>query len=86
MRVGGIVAAYALLYPLHLLLFTAVAAVMGYIALRSRAGLAAWVFGFVLILTMVMGLVPTFAILWRAREFNVSVSLRLKAQRESAKL
>ena len=73
--VGGFPATYALLYPLHLLPFTAVAAVMTYIALRSRAMLAVWAFGFVLILTMIMGLIPTFAILARARELNVPVSL-----------
>ena len=41
----GAIGVFALLYPLHLLLFTAVAAVMAYMALRSRARLAAWVFG-----------------------------------------
>jgi len=38
---GGFAATYALLYPLHLLLFTVVAAVLAYIALRRRARLAA---------------------------------------------
>jgi acetyl esterase/lipase len=71
----GIIASYALFYPLHLLLFTVVAAAMAYIALRSRARLAAWVSGFVLILTMLMGLIPTFSIVERARELGVPVSL-----------
>ena len=73
--VGGFPATHALLYPLHLLVFTAVAAAMAFIALRSRARLAAWGFGFVSILTIIMGLLPTFAILARARELGVPVSL-----------
>jgi hypothetical protein len=73
--VGGIAALYALLYPLHLLLFAALAAVMAYIALRSRARLAAWVYGAVAIATILMALVPTFAILQQARELGVPVSL-----------
>jgi len=72
---GGFAASYALIYPLHLLLFTTMAAIMAYMALRSRARLAVWVFGLVLILTMIMGLLPTFAILARAREFKLPVSL-----------
>ena len=72
---GGFAATYALLYPLHLLLLTVAAAVMAYIAWRSRARLAWLVFGFVSILTVIMGLISTFAILQRAREFGVPVSL-----------
>jgi len=72
---GGFPAIYALLFPLHLLLFTVVAAVMAYVAWRSRAMLAVWGFGFVAILTIIMALVPTFAILQWAREINVPVSL-----------
>jgi acetyl esterase/lipase len=72
---GGFAATYALLYPLHVLLFTVVAAVMAYIAWRSRARLAAWVLSFVSILTVSIALIPTFAILQRARELGVPVSL-----------
>jgi DNA-binding Lrp family transcriptional regulator len=41
---GGFPATYALLFPLHLLLFTVVAALIAYITWRSPARLAAWVF------------------------------------------
>ena len=71
----GYIGALAFFYPLHLLLLTAVAAVMACIALWSRARVAAWAFGFVSILTIMMGLIPTFAVLLRARELNVPVSL-----------
>jgi len=72
---GGFAATYALLYPLHVLLFTGVGAVTAYIALRCRARFAAWVLGLVSILTIIMALIPTFAIRERASEFNVPVSL-----------
>ena len=53
---GGFAATYALLYPLHVLLFTVLAASMAYIASRSRAWLSGF-FGFVAITTLIMGLI-----------------------------
>lgn len=71
----GIVGALALLFPLHLLVFAVLAALLTYLADRCEAKLAAWMFGFVLIMTTVMALTPTIAVWQRARGLNVQLSL-----------
>ena len=72
---GGIAGTFALLFPLHLLLVTVVAGVMAFVSRRRRANLAMWVFGGAAVLAAAMALIPTFAILASAREYNAPVSL-----------
>ena len=71
----GIFGALALFFPLHLLAFTLVAAVLAFIARQCRAKLAAWVCILVVTLTAAMALTPTVAMWERAREWNVPLSL-----------
>jgi acetyl esterase/lipase len=71
----GKLGAVALFFPLHLLVFTLVAAVLSFLARRWRARLATWVFTMVVVLTAVMALTPTVAVWQRARELNVPLSL-----------
>jgi len=56
--------ALALFFPLHLLVFTLLAAVLARLAKRCRARLAAWVFRLVAILTAFMAVAPAIAV-WR---------------------
>ncbi len=67
--------ALALFFPLHLLAFTLVAAALAFLAKRSSASLAAWVFGLVVILTAAMALTPTIAVWQQARQLDVPLSL-----------
>jgi len=67
--------ALALFFPLHLLVFTFVAAVLTFLARRSGAGHAAWVFILVMIVTVVMALTPAIAVWRQARELGVPLSL-----------
>jgi hypothetical protein len=71
----GKFAAVALFFPLHLLVATLVPAVLAFLAMRSSARLAAWVFGLVVILTAVMALTPAIAVWQQARQLNVPLSL-----------
>jgi acetyl esterase/lipase len=67
--------ALALFFPLHLLVFTFVAAVLTFLARRSGAGHAAWVFILVTIMTVAMALTPAIAVWRQARELGVPLSL-----------
>ena len=67
--------ALALFFPLHLLVFTFVAAVLTFLARRSGAGHAAWVFILVTIVTVAMALTPAIAVWRQARELGVPLSL-----------
>src|SRR6267142_3086112 len=72
---AGKFGALALFFPLHLLVFTFVAAVLTFLARRSGAGHAAWVFILVMIVTVVMALTPAIAVWRQARELGVPLSL-----------
>jgi acetyl esterase/lipase len=67
--------ALALFFPLHLLVFTFVAGVLTFLARRSGAGHAAWVFILVMIVTVAMALTPAIAVWRQARELGVPLSL-----------
>lgn len=67
--------ALALFFPLHLLIFTLVAAALARFARRQRARLGAWLFGLAAVLSALMGLTPAVAAWQRARELGVPVSL-----------
>jgi len=67
--------ALALFFPLHLLLVTAVAARLGFLARRRSARLAAWGFGLVMVSTAIMALLPCIAVWQRARHLAVPLSL-----------
>ena len=67
--------AMALFFPLHLLMVTLVAAVLAFLARRSSARLATWVFGLVVILTAAMALTPAVAVWQQARQLDVPLSL-----------
>ena len=67
--------ALALFFPLHLLIATLGVAVLSFLAKRSGARLAAWVFGFLVMLTATMALVPTIALWRQARQLDVLLSL-----------
>jgi len=71
----GKLGAVALFFPLHLLVFTLVAAMLAFLAKRSGVRLAAWVFCLVAVLTVAMALTPTIAVWQRAYELNVRLSL-----------
>jgi acetyl esterase/lipase len=72
----GLLGACALFYPLHLLLFTLLAVIPWWKAIRRRAPLAAWVSAFTVVLTICMALVPT-ALIWKqAEEYHVPLSVR----------
>jgi acetyl esterase/lipase len=67
--------AAALLFPLHLLVATLVAAMLALLARRAGAVLATRVFGLVVVLTAGMALIPAFAAWRQARRLNVPLSL-----------
>ena len=71
----GEIGAVALYFPLHLLLFSAAAAVLVVLARRWRAMLAAWGFCLIVILTAAMALAPTVAVWRQARRLSVELSL-----------
>lgn len=71
----GKLGAIALFFPLHLLVFTLVAAVLALVAAGRRARLAECVFGLVMILTVVMALVPAIAVWQQAQQLGVPLSL-----------
>jgi acetyl esterase/lipase len=72
---GGFVGTYALFFPLHLLVLSAVAGVMAFVSRRRQATLAMWAFVGTVALTVATALVPTVRILARAREYHAPVSL-----------
>jgi alpha-N-arabinofuranosidase len=55
----GVIGALVLFFPLHLLIVTVVAAGLGFLAQRSGAGLAAWMFGLVVVMTTITASIPT---------------------------
>src|SRR5262245_10254603 len=59
---AGKFGAMALFFPLHLLVFTAAAGALAFVAKRFQARLAAWMFGLVAVLTALMVLTPTIVI------------------------
>jgi acetyl esterase/lipase len=69
--------AIALLYPLHLLVFTMAAAGLACLANRRPNRLPAWMFGFVAVLTVIMALSPTIVIWRKTRQMNVQLSPRV---------
>ena len=71
----GILGALALFFPLHLLLGTILSAALGFVAWRLRHWLALLGFGLASVLAAFLALIPTLAILQRAGELNVPVSL-----------
>jgi len=72
---SGILGAGALFYPLHLLLFTGLAAVLAFVAKSRHAELAMWMFFLVMVLTTAMAVIPTVAIWRQARKEHVPLSL-----------
>lgn len=71
----GILGAGALFYPLHLMLFTLLALVLGMVAIRRRAHLAKWTSAFTCFLSLAMALIPT-GLIWReATVYHVPLSL-----------
>jgi acetyl esterase/lipase len=73
--VPGFLGLDALLFPLHVLVVTVLALLLWWVAKPSRARLARTLFGFVAILTAIMGLTPAFAMWQRARQLGVPLSL-----------
>ena len=71
----GVLGALAFGFPLHLLIVTLVAAVFAALAWRRRAFAAAAVCGLVVGVTAYMALWPSIAMLHRARQEHVSLSL-----------
>jgi len=71
----GILGALALFFPLHLFLVVVIAAALGAVAWRRRQWLALVGFGLASGLAALMALIPTIAILQRAGDLNVPVSL-----------
>ena len=71
----GWLGASALHFPLHLLAFTLVAGLLGFVARARGARLAAWWFRYAAILAAVMALTPSLALWQRAWKWNVPLSL-----------
>jgi len=71
----GILGALALFFPLHLFLVVAVTAALGLLAWRLGQWLALVGFGLASVLAALLALIPTLAILQRAGELNVPISL-----------
>jgi len=71
----GILGAGALFYPLHLLLFTLLALVLGLMAIRRRTRLAKWASAFTCFLSLLMALIPTGLIWMEATVYHVPLSL-----------
>ena len=67
--------ALALFFPLHLLVLTAIAALLALVARSSGARLAGRLFGAAALRTAAMALVPALAVWQRARELGVPLSL-----------
>jgi acetyl esterase/lipase len=78
----GKIGAMALSFPLHLLVFALLASALAYVAKRSIAQVAMWVFCLVIILSGMMALAPTIAV-WRAAS-KTDVELSLGSYFENA--
>lgn len=66
---------FALALPLHLLVLTVAAAVLGQWAWRRRVLVATALYGLVVVLTATMALVPSIALWQRARQLDAPISL-----------
>src|SRR5579862_2492917 len=71
----GILGALALFFPLHLFLVVGLTAALGLVAWRRGQWLALVGFGLASVLAALLALIPTLAILQRAGELNVPISL-----------
>ena len=72
----GLFGAVVLIFPLHLLVVSVVDAGLAFVAYRSKAKLAVWMFGFMSVLKAALALTPTIAVWQTAQQLNVPLSLR----------